>query len=42
MMFPGAYDSKRERAEDTLDQGLDLLEQGDSTVYRDLIEEVVK
>lgn len=28
MMFPSARDSKRERAEDTLDQGLDLLEQG--------------
>ncbi len=29
MMFPSARDWKRERAEDTLDQGLDLLEQGD-------------
>jgi tetratricopeptide (TPR) repeat protein len=29
MMFPSARDSKRERAEDTLDQGLDLLEQGE-------------
>ena len=29
MMFPSTRDSKRERAEETLDQGLDLLEQGD-------------
>jgi tetratricopeptide (TPR) repeat protein len=28
-MFPSGRDPKRERAEDTLDQGLDLLEQGD-------------
>ncbi|MBT9141422.1 MAG: hypothetical protein DDT30_02014 [Dehalococcoidia bacterium] len=28
MMFPSERDPKRERAEDTLDQGLDLLEQG--------------
>jgi len=28
MMFPSAPNSKRERAIDTLDQGLDLLEQG--------------
>lgn len=29
IMFPSARDPKRERAEDTLDQGIDLLEQGD-------------
>ena len=28
-MFPDIHDSKREQAEDTLDQGIDLLEQGD-------------
>ncbi len=28
-MFPDMHDSKREQAEDTLDQGIDLLEQGD-------------
>ena len=27
-MFPIAYDSNREKAEDALDQGIDLLEQG--------------
>jgi len=29
IVFPGTRDSKRERAEDILDQGLDLLERGD-------------
>ena len=28
-MFPRRHDAKRERAEDTLDKGLDFLEQGD-------------
>ena len=28
-MFPDIHDSKREQAEDALDQGIDLLEQGD-------------